>query len=169
MTQPHSLPDLQALIAQNPQTWRPLVFTNGCFDLLHVGHVRYLQAARARGRRLVVGLNSDRSVQQLKPQAPGYPPRPLIPQAQRAELLLALAAVDAVVVFEETTAIAPLESLKPEIYVKGGDYTPETLPEYPTVAAYGGAIEFVQIEVPTSTSGLIQRILDAGKLQSDPG
>ncbi|MGB0564635.1 MAG: adenylyltransferase/cytidyltransferase family protein, partial [Spirulinaceae cyanobacterium] len=138
MTQPHSLPDLQQAIRQDPTTWRPLVFTNGCFDLLHVGHVRYLQAARALGQRLVVGLNSDRSVAQLKPQAPGYPPRPLIPAEQRAELLLALAAVDAVVVFEESTATPLIAALQPDIYVKGGDYSPETLPEYPTVAAYGG-------------------------------
>lgn len=163
MVKIHTLDELQATIQSAPEQWRPLVFTNGCFDLLHVGHVRYLQTARAMGKRLVVGLNSDRSVRQLKPQKPGYPPRPLIPQEQRAELLLALEAVDAVVVFEDQTAIAPIQALQPDIYAKGGDYTPETLPEYPTVVAYGGQVKFVQIEVPTSTSGLIQRILDAGQ------
>lgn len=163
MAQIHSLNTLQATIEQDPDLWRPLVFTNGCFDLLHVGHVRYLQAARAMGQRLVVGLNSDRSVGQLKPQSPGYPARPLVPEQQRAELLLALEAVDAVVVFESQTAIAVIEALQPEIYAKGGDYTPETLPEYSTVVAYGGQIKFVQIEVPTSTTGLIERILEAGQ------
>ncbi|MEM8638496.1 MAG: adenylyltransferase/cytidyltransferase family protein [Cyanobacteria bacterium P01_G01_bin.54] len=163
MPQPYSLIELQQCITQAPVTWRPLVFTNGCFDLLHVGHVRYLQAARALGQRLVVGLNSDRSVAQLKPQALGYPTRPLIPSGQRAELLLALTAVDAVVVFEERTATPLLEALKPDIYAKGGDYSPETLPEYATVAAYGGRVEFIKIEIPTSTSGLIEKILQAGR------
>lgn len=155
------LAGLQRAIAQDPDRWRPLVFTNGCFDLLHAGHVRYLNAARALGRSLVVGLNSDQSVAGLKPARPGFPPRPIVPQAQRAEVLLALRAVAAVVIFEQPTATALIEALQPDIYVKGGDYRVETLPEAPAVFAGGGRIELVKIEVPSSTSGLVERILAA--------
>jgi rfaE bifunctional protein nucleotidyltransferase chain/domain len=154
----YSLNQLQNEIAANPQRWRPLVFTNGCFDLIHAGHVRYLRAARALGKALVVGLNSDVSVNQIKPKAPGFPPRPLIPEAQRAEVLASLKWVDGVVIFSEQTAIALIEALQPEIYVKGGDYTVSTLPEAPTVQAYGGKIELVNVEIPTSTTGIIERI-----------
>lgn len=155
----YTLAELQQAIAQNPHQWRPLVFTNGCFDLLHAGHVRYLQAAAKQGRSLVVGLNSDASVQRIKPVKPGQPPRPIVPAVQRAEVLAALKPVDGVVVFEELTAIALISALQPDIYVKGGDYTVETLPEAPTVQAYGGRIELVQVEVPSSTTAIIQRIL----------
>jgi rfaE bifunctional protein nucleotidyltransferase chain/domain len=134
-----------------------------------VGHVRYLQTAKRLGRKLLVGLNSDRSVAQLKPQVPGYPARPLVPEQQRAEVLSALRAVDGVVIFEELTAIHLIAALQPDIYVKGGDYTPENLPEYPTVQAYGGHIEFVTIEVPTSTTGLVQRILAAAQGKIEDG
>src|SRR5881275_839903 len=96
---------------------KKLVATNGCFDLLHVGHVRYLQAARALGDLLIVGLNSDASVRAYK--GPG---RPLVPQDERAELLAALRCVDYVVIFDEPTASALVSALQPDIYVKGGDY-----------------------------------------------
>ncbi|MEB3358096.1 MAG: adenylyltransferase/cytidyltransferase family protein [Synechococcales bacterium] len=152
---------LQRAIATDPDRWRPLVFTNGCFDLLHAGHVRYLQAARALGRSLVVGLNSDTSVRQLKPQKPHLPPRPIVPEAQRAEVLAALRAVDGVVIFAEATAVSLLQALQPDIYAKGGDYTLDSLPEAPTVLGYGGRIELIRIEVPSSTSGLIRQILAA--------
>ncbi|UZQ54156.1 adenylyltransferase/cytidyltransferase family protein [Trichothermofontia sichuanensis B231] len=155
----YSLVSLQAMIAANPARWRPLVLTNGCFDLLHVGHLRYLQAARCLGRSLVVGVNSDQSVQALKPALPGYPPRPIVPEQQRAELLAALKPVDGVVIFEERTACQLIKTLQPEIYVKGGDYTLDTLPEAPTVQAYGGQIQLIAIEVPISTSALLDRIL----------
>lgn len=154
------LDHLQREIACHPDKWRPMVFTNGCFDLLHAGHVRYLQLAKTLGRSLVVGLNSDASVRQLKPTQPGLPPRPILPENQRAEVLVALKPVDAVVIFSEPTAIQLIEALQPDIYVKGGDYSLETLPETPTVQAYGGHIEFVQIEIPSSTSSIIRRILE---------
>ncbi|HEY9896772.1 MAG TPA: adenylyltransferase/cytidyltransferase family protein, partial [Candidatus Sericytochromatia bacterium] len=80
----YTLDELRQAIAADPQRWRPLVFTNGCFDLIHAGHVRYLQVARSLGKALVVGLNSDRSVQAIKPQAVGLPPRPIVPEQQRA-------------------------------------------------------------------------------------
>lgn len=157
----YSLAQLQQAIAADPLRWRPLVFTNGCFDLIHAGHVRYLQSARQLGRSLVVGLNSDRSVRAIKPQAAGFPARPIVPEAERAEVLAALRSVDGVVIFSETTATELIAALQPEIYAKGGDYQVATLPEAPAVQAYGGRIELVNIEVPSSTSGIVQRILDA--------
>ncbi len=157
----YSLSELQQAIANAPDQWRPLVFTNGCFDLLHAGHVRYLQVAKSFGRSLVVGLNSDQSVKTIKPQQPGFPPRPLSPETQRAEVLAALKPVDAVVIFPETTATRLIQALQPDVYVKGGDYTQLRLPEAPVVQAYGGRIELVKVEVHTSTTGLIDRILQA--------
>jgi D-glycero-beta-D-manno-heptose 1-phosphate adenylyltransferase len=159
MTTIYNLTDLQQIIESQPEQWRPLVFTNGCFDLLHTGHVRYLAAAKALGHKLIVGLNDDRSVQHIKPKKPGQPPRPIVPAAQRAEVLAALRAVDGVVLFSETTAINLIAALRPDIYVKGGDYEIATLPEAATVLSYGGAIELIQVEIPTSTSDIIQTIL----------
>jgi rfaE bifunctional protein nucleotidyltransferase chain/domain len=157
----YSLSELQQEIERHPEKWRPLVFTNGCFDLLHCGHLRYLQVAKSLGRSLVVGLNSDRSVRTIKPNKAGYPPRPIIPEAQRAEILANIKAVDGVVIFSETTASKIILALQPEIYVKGGDYTKSSLPEAPVVQAYGGQIELVKVEIPTSTSAIIERILQA--------
>lgn len=155
----YSLDALQQAIATEPEQWRPLVFTNGCFDLIHAGHVRYLQAARALGRSLVVGLNRDESIRRIKPPAPLLPPRPIMPESQRAEVLAALRAVDAVVLFSEDTATDLIQALQPEVYVKGGDYQIETLPEASVVHAYGGQVHLIQVEVPSSTTAIIQRIL----------
>jgi rfaE bifunctional protein nucleotidyltransferase chain/domain len=151
-----SLNDLQAQVEQSPEQWRPLVLTNGCFDLLHVGHVRYLQSARALGRSLVVGLNSDHSVRQLKGKS-----RPFVPEHQRAEILSALRAVSAVVIFQETTADRLIRSLRPDIYVKGGDYQPDNLPEWATLCQYHIPFRTIAVEVPTSTSAIAQRIYRA--------
>jgi D-glycero-beta-D-manno-heptose 1-phosphate adenylyltransferase len=153
------LAQLQMLIAQSPQDWRPLVFTNGCFDLIHVGHVRYLSAAKALGKTLVVGVNSDSSVQQLKGNT-----RPYVPEAQRAEVLAALKSVSAVVIFSELTAVKIIEVIAPDIYVKGGDYTPETLPETPAVIACGASLELIKVEIPTSTTKIVQKILNNSRL-----
>ena len=158
----YNLNQLQESIDRHPDQWRPLVFTNGCFDLLHVGHIRYLQAARKLGQALIVGLNSDRSVQTIKPPQPGKPRRPIIPELQRAEVLAALKSVDGVIIFAESTADRLLITLKPEIYAKGGDYTEETLPETPTVRAYGGKIHLIKVEIPTSTTGIIEAIRNSG-------
>ena len=157
----YTLTELQQALASEPESWRSLVFTNGCFDLLHAGHVRYLQAAKSLGRTLVVGLNSDHSVQTIKPNREGLPNRPIVPEMQRAEVLCALKPVDAVVIFSETTATNLIAALKPDIYVKGGDYQIQTLPEAPTVQAYGGRIELVKIEIPSSTTAIINRILQS--------
>lgn len=159
----YTLTELQEAIANAPAQWRPLVFTNGCFDLLHVGHLRYLQVAKSLGRSLIVGLNSDQSVQSIKPHQSGFPARPIVPENQRAELLVGLKPVDGVVIFTETTATQLLVTLKPDIYVKGGDYRIETLPEAPTVQRYGGRIELIKIEIPTSTTGTIRRILEGAR------
>lgn len=155
----YDLTELEQIINSHSIYWRPLIFTNGCFDLIHAGHIRYLWAAKSLGRSLVVGLNSDRSVQNIKPQQQGYPMRPIIPQMERAEVLTALKPVDGVVIFDDTTASNIIERLKPDIYVKGGDYSVETLPEAPKVKDYGGKISLVKIEVPTSTTAIINRIL----------
>jgi rfaE bifunctional protein nucleotidyltransferase chain/domain len=130
-----------------------LVVTNGCFDLLHVGHVRYLQAARRLGDFLAVGVNSDASVRALK-----GPERPLVPEHERAEVLAALACVDAVVIFAEPTAERLVARLRPEIYVKGDDYAEAELPEARVVAAWGGEVRLLPTVPGASTSALVQRI-----------
>jgi rfaE bifunctional protein nucleotidyltransferase chain/domain len=126
-----------------------VVLTNGVFDLLHVGHLRYLQTARSFGDLLVVGINSDATVQVLKPG------RPLQSQADRAELLAALEPVDYAVIFAEPTADELLRALRPAVYVKGGDYTPDSLPEAATARALGAEIRFVPLLAGRSTSALI--------------
>lgn len=117
---------------------RRVVLANGCFDVLHVGHVRFLAAARALGDVLVVGINSDASVRRLK--GPG---RPLLPAAERAELLQALRAVDHVVVFEEETADRLVRAVAPAVHAKGTDYTAESVPEAATVREVGGRVAIV--------------------------
>ena len=132
-----------------------LVFTNGCFDLLHVGHVRYLQAARALGDVLFVGINGDAAVARLKGAG-----RPLMPAGERAEVLAALRAVDHVVVFEEETADALVAAIRPGIHAKGTDYTPETVPERDTVRAHGGRVVIVGDPKDHATRDAIQTIVE---------
>ncbi len=132
-----------------------IVFTNGCFDILHVGHVRYLGAARALGDCLVVGLNSDTSVRRLK-----GPERPVNEEADRAEVLDALRAVDYVTIFDEPTAAELIEIIRPDVYVKGGDYTIATLPEAEIVRGYGGRVEFIDLVPERSTTRVIEKLRD---------
>ncbi len=134
---------------------RRLVFTNGCFDVLHVGHVRYLEAARALGDALAVGLNADQSVRALK-----GPDRPVNPADDRAEVLAALACVDYVTIFAEPRATHLLTQVRPHVYVKGGDYRLETLnsEEYAVLQAVGARIEFVPMVPGRSTTRLIERM-----------
>lgn len=142
------------------RTWRagqggPIVLTNGHFDLLHVGHVRYLQAARNLGDALIVGLNSDASTAARKPG------RPLVPQADRAELLAALGCVDAVVIFDALTANELVTALRPDIYVKGGDWGRPGGPQPPEaelVTAQGGQVVYLPYVPDRSTTLIIQRI-----------
>lgn len=138
------------------QAGKVVAWTNGCFDILHVGHVRSLKAAKAFGDILVVGVNSDASVRQLK-----GPTRPVVTAAERIEILAALECVDAVVVFDELTPERALRELKPDVHCKGVDYKPphgKPIPEAGIVTAYGGRIEFIEFEVNTSTTSLIQNI-----------
>ena len=131
-----------------------IVFTNGCFDILHAGHVRYLTAAKNFGDVLIVGLNTDESVRRLKGDS-----RPINSQDDRAEVLLGLKAVDHVIFFGEQTAEALIADVKPNIYVKGGDYTLETLPEAKIVRQYGGRVEFVNLVAGRSTTNILEKIL----------
>ena len=134
---------------------RRIVATNGCFDRLHVGHVRYLRAARALGDVLIVGLNGDRSVYELKGAG-----RPVMTQHDRAEILAALESVDLVTVFPEIRATKFLAAVRPAVYVKGGDYTSETLDqeEGMILKDVGAAIRLIPFEKGYSTSGLIEQI-----------
>ncbi len=147
---------LLALRARYRNAGRTVVWTNGCFDLLHVGHVRNLEAARARGDVLVVGINSDASVRGLKGTG-----RPIVPAGERAEVIAALACVDHVVIFEERTPEAALARLQPEVHCKGADYAPpngKPIPEARVVQAYGGRIEFLPLLPDLSTTDLVRRI-----------
>jgi rfaE bifunctional protein nucleotidyltransferase chain/domain len=130
-----------------------VVFTNGCFDLLHPGHVSYLRAARSLGDALVVGLNSDASVRRFK-----GPPRPLVPEKDRATMLAALDSVDAVVIFAEDTPVRLMRELKPAVYVKGGDYRIEDLPEAKVAEEFGAEVRIIPFESGYSTSALIEKI-----------
>jgi rfaE bifunctional protein nucleotidyltransferase chain/domain len=156
----NSVAELQAAIAKQPEL-APVVTTNGCFDLLHVGHLRYLQAARVLGNSLVVLVNSDASVNGLKSDAKG-PPRPLVPQAERAELLAGLACVDFVLIFDTPTPEPLLEAIRPDIHVKGGQYTLESLPEAPLLQRLGTQIRFIDMVPGRSTSNLVAQIMAAG-------
>ena len=142
-----------AQFCENLKRDNKIVFTNGCFDIIHAGHVRYLTAAKNFGDILIVGLNSDNSVRQLKGAS-----RPINNQADRAEVLLALKPVDYVIIFEELTAENLIAQVKPDIYVKGGDYTLENLPEAKIVQSYGGRVEFVNLVAGKSTSNIIKKI-----------
>ncbi len=149
------LQEITTLVAQQQETGKTVVFANGCFDLLHVGHIRYLEAARALGDLLVLGLNGDRSVRQLK--GPG---RPLMNQDERAEILAALECVDYLVVFDDPTAKEILETLKPNIHAKGTDYTRESVPERDTVLSYGGSIAIVGDPKDHSTQDFLRQIAE---------
>ena len=132
-----------------------IVFTNGCFDIIHAGHVRYLTAAKNFGDILIVGLNTDDSVRKLKGNS-----RPINNQDDRAEVLLGLKAVDHVIFFGEATAENLIAEVKPNVYVKGGDYTFETLPEAKIVQSYGGRVELVNLVAGHSTTNIIEKILE---------
>lgn len=130
-----------------------IVFTNGCFDILHSGHVRYLKKARSYGDCLVLGLNSDASVRSFK-----GPERPINSQGDRAEVVDALECVDYVAIFDERTAEAIVGEVRPDVYVKGGDYSIDTLPEAKIVMEYGGRVELVSLVEGRSTTNVIKKI-----------
>jgi rfaE bifunctional protein nucleotidyltransferase chain/domain len=141
------------------ESWREsgekITLANGCFDLLHVGHVRYLHAAKQLGGRLVVGINSDDSVRKLKGDG-----RPLIPAEERAEILAALADVDAVVIFPEPDVRALVREIRPDIHAKGTDYTADSVPERDTVIECGGRVEIVGDPKDHSATDIIRNRLE---------
>ncbi|MFB9902378.1 D-glycero-beta-D-manno-heptose 1-phosphate adenylyltransferase [Allokutzneria oryzae] len=145
--------ELEKAVAEHRAAGRRIVFTNGCFDVLHRGHVAYLNQAKRLGEVLVVALNSDRSVRRLK-----GPERPVNTESDRAAVVAALSCVDHVVLFDEDTPARLLRSLCPEVYVKGGDYTPEMLPETPIVRALGGEVRILDYLSDHSTTAVIDRI-----------
>ncbi len=144
---------LSALCRKWRDDGETIVFTNGCFDILHVGHIRYLAQARELGDRLVVGINTDDSTRALK--GPG---RPIVPEDERAELVASLKFVDAVSLFNEPTPVDLIRAVRPHIHVKGGDYRPEDLPEAEVVRELGGEIRVLGLIKGRSTTGLVQAI-----------
>jgi D-glycero-beta-D-manno-heptose 1-phosphate adenylyltransferase len=148
---------LRARVNEWRSSGEQIVLTNGCFDLLHVGHVRYLRGAKALGGKLVVAINSDDSVRKLK--GPG---RPAMPADERAEILAALSDVDAVVIFDEPDVRALIREIRPDVQAKGTDYTRENVPERDEVLAYGGRVEIVGDPKDHSTTGLLNQLKPSG-------
>jgi D-beta-D-heptose 7-phosphate kinase / D-beta-D-heptose 1-phosphate adenosyltransferase len=147
---------LQARAASWRSSGKRIVFTNGCFDILHVGHISLLAAARRQGEKLIVGINSDASVKRLK-----GPSRPLVGELERAQMLAALTAVDAVVIFAEDTPLAVIEALRPDVLVKGGDYTETTIVGAPEVRSWGGTVKIIPIVAGFSTTQLIAKAVES--------
>ena len=147
----------RAALVKRIQEWRvageTIVFTNGCFDLLHVGHVTLLEECHKFGSKLVLGLNTDASVQRLKGAS-----RPVVPENERARVMSALAAVDAVVLFDEDTQLELIRAVRPDVLVKGGDYTVETVVGHADVIAAGGRVEIVPTVEGFSTTNLVLQL-----------
>jgi D-beta-D-heptose 7-phosphate kinase/D-beta-D-heptose 1-phosphate adenosyltransferase len=133
---------------------KKIVFTNGCFELLHIGHVRYLKAARAEGDLLVVGINSDRSVHRIK-----GPKRPVVPENERAEVLASLACVDFVTLFDEPDPLVTIRSLMPDVLVKGADWEEDAIVGRDVVKANGGRVVRIPLTQGASTTRIIERVL----------
>src|SRR6058998_3990746 len=148
--------ELKKLLATRRARHKRIVFTNGCFDLLHIGHTRYLQAARELGDLLVVGVNSDASVRRLN-KGGG---RPIVPDAQRAEVLAALACVDYVVLFDEPDPGRLIADLQPDILVKGGDWAPDQIIGREIVESRGGTVRTIPLVPGVSTTALVKKIQD---------
>jgi glycerol-3-phosphate cytidylyltransferase len=143
-----------ASILKEIRRGKKLVFTNGCFDIIHVGHINYLEQAKQLGDILVVGINSDRSVRVIKGDK-----RPIISEYERARIVSSLRFVDYVVIFDEETPVSIIKEIQPDIHVKGGDYHMEELPEYPIVRSYGGKVVILPYITGKSTTAIINKIL----------
>lgn len=156
--------ELKNIVDKAQKEGKTVVLTNGCFDLIHVGHVRYLQAARAEGDVLVVALNDDESVRKFK-RCDG----PLMPEDERAEVVAAFEGVDYVTLFSEPSADAILDLLRPDVHAKGTDYTEETVPERDTVLAYGGRIAIVGDPKSHSSTELLARAAEKLKTENKHG
>lgn len=156
MNKLYSLDQLSILIQEKKAAGKTVVLANGCFDLIHIGHIRYLQAAKKNGDVLVVALNSDASVRRLKGKG-----RPLLDEKERAEIISALYFVDYITIFSEPTVEKILLTLKPHIHAKGSDYTKDTVPEKDTVKSYGGKIAITGGPKIRSTSDIIKAVKEA--------
>jgi D-beta-D-heptose 7-phosphate kinase/D-beta-D-heptose 1-phosphate adenosyltransferase len=152
--------DAAAFAERERRAGRKIVFTNGVFDLLHPGHVRYLQAARREGDLLIVAINSDRSVRANK-----GPERPITPERERAEILAALACVDATVIFDEETPAEIIRKIQPDVLVKGADWAADAIVGRDTVEARGGKVVRIPVETGWSTSSIIEKIQSANNRQ----
>jgi D-glycero-beta-D-manno-heptose 1-phosphate adenylyltransferase len=152
------LEELSRIVKQARSEGLRIVFSNGCFDLLHVGHVRYLEGARREGDLLITAVNDDSSVRRLK--GPG---RPLMPASERAEILAALECTDYIVVFKDETVDGLLKALRPDVHAKGTDYTPESVPERETVLSYGGRIAIVGDPKERSTRSYLEKLRSQGE------
>jgi len=148
-----SLPDAVELVSKWKNDGQKVVFTNGCFDVLHYGHVCYLAEAKELGDKLVLGLNSDASVRRLKGET-----RPINGQKERATLLAALSFIDAIVIFDEDTPEKLIKSIKPDFLVKGGDYTFETIVGADFVSSYGGTVRTIPLVENFSTTNILKRL-----------
>ena len=144
---------LRERVAEWRRSGEPIVLANGCFDLLHVGHIRYLHGAKSLGGKLVVAMNSDDSVARLKGTG-----RPLMPAEERAEIVAALTDVDAVVLFDEPDVRALIREIRPDVQAKGTDYTQENVPERDEILAYGGRVEIVGDPKDHSTTDFLARL-----------
>jgi D-beta-D-heptose 7-phosphate kinase/D-beta-D-heptose 1-phosphate adenosyltransferase len=145
---------LEKTIQSLKREGKKIVFTNGCFELLHIGHVRYLQAARAEGDVLTVGVNSDRSVRHIK-----GPKRPIVPENERTEVLASLACVDFVSLFDEPDPLAMIRAFLPDVLVKGADWAEDAIVGRDIVEAHGGRVVRIPLTQGTSTTSIIERIL----------
>jgi rfaE bifunctional protein nucleotidyltransferase chain/domain len=152
------LSTLKRKISQLKSSRKKIVFTNGCFDILHAGHVSYLEQAKKSGYVLVIGLNSDRSVKKIKGSD-----RPIVGERQRAALLAALACVDYVVLFNESTPLKLIEAVKPDILIKGADWKKEGIVGSESVLAHGGKIEYIKFVPGLSSTNIIERIKKSAK------
>jgi len=150
----HLLPELTKIIAKHKQDGDRIVLANGCFDMIHAGHVRYLKDSKSRGDILVVALNSDSSVRNLKGKG-----RPILLEKERAEIIASFSFVDYVTFFDEAKVDGVLKALKPHVHAKGSDYTVDTVPEKETVKNYGGEIAITGGPKIKSTSDVIEEIV----------
>ena len=158
VTKVRGLRELVEIVRERRALGQRVVFTNGCFDLLHRGHTRLLQQAKALGDLLIVGLNSDASVRRVK-----GPPRPVLSEEERAEVLSALASVDYVVIFEEPDPGPTIAALQPDVLVKGADWAEDHIVGRETVEGRGGRVVTIPLVEGSSTSGIIDRLLQRGK------
>lgn len=155
-----TLSDLVKVLGGLREAGKRIVFTNGCFDILHVGHVRYLAAARSKGDTLVLGLNSDTSVKSIKPEN-----RPIINQDQRAEVLAGLTSVDYITIFDEPDPLNLIQNIKPDVLIKGADWREADIIGAEVVKSYGGQVVRVELVPDISTSRIIKKILKLYSLQ----